>query len=290
NTTEPTDLNTEDIGGYVPFAYLHFTIAAAVAIVLCVIGLVGNIIVLWYLCNKFQKNNFTIYSKNLAASYIIFLLFSVCVLLLNIHTLNSTQPHFEGKESLYLFIEIFYDGALYSGMFILTTISLESCISVKSHVWRKCHSPKMLSVTICVMLWLFGYILSLSENLVCTPDAFVTQTARCTAIQLITFALAIIVCLPIMIISSLILLIRIKRIFNQQASTELYAFIISAVIVFILSIVPFNFLWFLLYFNLIPIDFHKVALFYASIYGTVLNCTIIPYLYIIAEIKWKSKS
>ncbi|XP_077123764.1 mas-related G-protein coupled receptor member A6-like [Ranitomeya variabilis] len=290
NITATYDPNPEDNGGYSKLAYIHFTIAAVVALVLCLIGLVGNIIVLCYLCFKIQKNKFTIYSINLAVAYFIFLLFSVCILVLNINTLNNTSPNFQGKDSLYLFLEIFYDGTLYSGMFILTVISLELCLSVKLPAWHRCHHPKALSTVICVILWSIGFMESLLENLLCTADSFMTQTSGCTAIQLITFASAVLVCLPIMIISCLILLFHIKRRFDQQASAELYAFIISAVTVFIISVVPFHFLWFLMYFHLIPTDVQKVALYFASIYGTVLNCTIIPYFYIMAEIKRKAKS
>ncbi|KAM3928098.1 mas-related G-protein coupled receptor member X2-like [Leptodactylus fuscus] len=289
NTTGTTDLNT-DHSGYTYLAYLHFTIAAAVALLLCLIGLVGNIIVLWYLSFKIQKNTFTIYGINLAVAYFIFLLFSVCVLILNINTLNSTYPNFQGKHELYLFLEIFYDCAFYSGMFILTAISLEGCIAVKFPVWHKCDRPKTLSVIICVICWSIGCMESLSENLVCTADAFMTQTSGCTAIQLMTFTLAIIVCLPIMVTSCLILLIHVKRKFSPQVSTDLYTFIITAVIVFIVSVLLFNFLWFLIYFHVIPTDVQIVALFFVTVYGTVLNCTIIPYLYVMAEIKWKAKS
>ncbi|XP_044150796.1 proto-oncogene Mas-like [Bufo gargarizans] len=289
NNTGTTDLNAEDIDGHSQFAYIHFTIAAAIALLLCLIGLVGNSIVLWYLCFKIQKNKFTTYSINLAVAYFIFLLSTVSVLSLSIHTLTSTHPDFPGKDSLYILIEIIYDSTFYSGIFILTAISLERCISVTFPVWHECHRPKTLSIIMCVILWLVGCLVSLSENFTCTPEAFVTPTSGCTAIQLVTFALAIIVCLPIMVTSCLILIIRIKKKFNQQVSTELYAFIILAVIAFIVSVVPVNFLWLLLYFNLLSKDIQTLALFFASIYGTVLNCTIIPYFYIIAEIKWKAK-
>ncbi|KAM4029383.1 mas-related G-protein coupled receptor member X2-like [Anomaloglossus baeobatrachus] len=290
NITATSDPNSENNGGYSTFAYIHFTIAASIALLLCLIGLVGNIIVLWFLCFKIQKNKFTVYSINLAVAYFLFLLFSVSVLALNINTLNNIYPDFQGKDSSYLFIEIFYDSSLYAGMFILTAISLEICISVKLAVWHKCRRPKSLSVITCVILWSIGCMESLLENLLCTADSFTTQTIGCTAIQLVTFASAIVVCLPIMVTSCLILLLHIKRKYDQQASTELYAFIISAVTVFIISVIPFSFLWFLMYFHLIPIDVQKVALYFASIYGTVLNCTITPYLYIMAEIKWRAKS
>lgn len=288
NVTLTTGLNAEYASGYAQFAYMDFTIAAAVAIFLCLVGLVGNTIVLWYLCFRIQKNKFTIYSINLAVAYFIFLLCSVYILILYTHTLNSPYPDFQGKDLLFFFIESIYDSTLYSGMLILTAISLEGCISVVFPLWPNQHCPRTLSVIVCVILWLIGCMESLSENLLCTPDAFVTQTFGCTAIQLVIFALAIIFCLPIVVTCCLILLIHIKKKFNQQASTELYAFIISAVIVFILSVVPFNLLWLLMYFNLISTDIQKVSLFFASIYGTVLNCTVIPYFYILADIKWKA--
>ncbi|XP_075067416.1 mas-related G-protein coupled receptor member H-like [Mixophyes fleayi] len=290
NNTDQYDTLEEDNGGFSQYAYIHFTVAAAVALGLCLIGLVGNIIVFWYLCFKIQKSKYTIYIINLAVADSILILFSAMLLMININTLVGTNTYFQGKESLYLFVEIFYDSMQYSGMFILTAISMERCISVLFPLWYQCHRPQNLSTIVCAFLWGIGCLESLIENLVCTPEAFMSQTSVCTAIQIMTFVLSIGICLPIMVISSFTLLIKIQRKLSKQASTELYVFVIATVIVFILSVIPFNFLWFLMYFQLLPTDVQTVSLFFASIYCTLLNCTISPYIYFFSEGKWNLKS
>ncbi|XP_018424294.1 PREDICTED: mas-related G-protein coupled receptor member H-like [Nanorana parkeri] len=284
------DTLDEPSSGYNEYSYIHFTIAAAVALCLCVAGLVGNVIVFWYLCFKIQRNKYTVYFMNLSAANALFLIFTMLLLMVNINTLVGTDPDFIGKENLYLSIEIFYDAMQYSGMFIFTAVSMERCSSVLFPFWYQSHRPRNLSTIMCTALWIFGCLESLSENLVCTTEAFMDQTVQCSAVQIIVFVLAIGICLPIMVISSFTLLAKVKRTFKQQYTFKLHIIIIVVVFFFILSVLPFNFLWFLMFFRLIPTDLITASLFYATVFCTVLNCTVNPYIYIIVGRKWNQTS
>ncbi|XP_069585026.1 proto-oncogene Mas-like [Ranitomeya imitator] len=292
NSTLTLDVTDEnDTGsGYPENAQVHFTIAAGFAISLCLIGLVGNIIVFWYLCFKIKRNKYTIYIINLSVADFIFLIFSIIVLIMFIYTLSSADPYFKGKESLYMFLEIFSDSAQYSGMFILTAISLERCLSVLFPFWYQCHRPENLSAIISGSVWLLGCAVGLIDNLVCTPEGFLSQSTECTVVQIMTFGLSVIICLPIMVISSFILLFKIKRTVRQQYPQKLYIIIIAAVFIFIISVIPINFVWFLMYFQLLKSDIETVGLFFASVFCTVLNSTIDPYIYFIVGKKWKQNS
>lgn len=291
NTTEnATNQNITTAEEDVDLAYLHFTIAAVICIILCLIGLIGNIIVFWYLCFKIKRNKYTIYIINLSVADFIFLIFSALILMVYINTLLNPQPDFSGKDSFYIFLEIFYDSAQYSGMFLLTAISLERCLSVLFPFWYQCNRPQNLSTIICASVWLIGCSEGLIENLVCTQEAFYMQTAECTAVQIMTFGISIVICFPIMIISSLTLLIKVRRTFSEQYPMKLYIIIIIAVVIFVFSVLPFNFAWFLMYFRLLPSNVHEVALHFASIYSTVLNCTLDPYIYFLIGKKWKQKT
>ncbi|XP_075070494.1 mas-related G-protein coupled receptor member H-like [Mixophyes fleayi] len=295
NLTNPNNTNQNDTvqqnnGGYSQYASIHFTVAAAVALGLCLIGLVGNIIVFWYLCFKIQRNKYTIYIINLAVADSNFILFSAILMMSNINTLVNTHSQFQGEKSLYLFIEIFYDSMQYSGMFILTAISMERCISVLFPLWYQCHRPQNLSTIMCALLWGIGCLESLIENFACSSNAFMSQTSECTAIQIMTFVLSIGICLPIMVISSSTLIIKIQRTFRQQYPPKLYIIIIIEVLFFISSVTPFNFLWFLMYFKLLPSHIQTVSLFFASVFSTVLNCTINPYIYFFVGNNWKKSS
>ncbi|XP_066435403.1 proto-oncogene Mas-like [Eleutherodactylus coqui] len=271
-------------------AFQHFTIAAAIATAICLFGLVGNLIVFWYLSFKIKRNKYTVYIINLSVADSIFLLFTIPVLIIYINTLTGTNPLFEGKKSFLIFLEICCDSAQYSGMFILTAISLERCLSVLFPFWYQCHRPQNLSVIICVSVWLIGCSEGLIENLVCTEEAFISPTTECTAVQIIVLGLSVAICLPIMVISSFTLLIKIRRNFSEQYPQKLYIIIIAAVFIFIISVIPINFVWFLMYFQLLGSDMATIGFYFAGIFCLVLNCTINPYIYFIVGKKWKRKS
>ncbi|XP_077123765.1 proto-oncogene Mas-like [Ranitomeya variabilis] len=284
NTTSNTiNQNRTEIG----YANVQLTVAFSICILLCLIGLIGNITVFWYLCFKIKKNKYTIYIINLSVADFLFLIFSSVILMMYINTVMNRYPNFQGKKSLYLFLEIFYDITQYSGMFILTAVSLERCLSVLFPFWYQCHRPEKLSTIVCGLAWLLGCAESLIENLVCTSVAFSIHATECTAVQIMTFGLSIGICLPIMVVSSIILLIKVRRTFNQQYPTKFYIIIIIAVVIFISSVIPFNFAWFLIYFRLLPSDKVSVALHIASAYSTALNCTLDPYIYFLIGKKWK---
>ncbi|KAG8442437.1 hypothetical protein GDO86_011281 [Hymenochirus boettgeri] len=292
NSTNTSDLNGTYLeGGFDPNAYIHFTVAAAVCIGLCLIGIMGNVIVFWYLFFWIQRNKYTVYIINLAVADFICLLFIALLLMVNINTLIGTNPDFNGKDKLYLFLEIIYDFSFYSGMFILTAISIERCISVCFPIWYQRNRPKNLSAIICACLWILGATESLIANLACSEEDFVIQTPACTGVQIMTFVLNICICLPLMMISSFILLITIKRTYRQRYPSRLYILsVISAVFVFILSVTPITLLWFLMYFKFSQSPVLIVGHYFASMYCTALTSTANPYIYFIVGRQWKHKS
>ncbi|XP_053571806.1 mas-related G-protein coupled receptor member D-like [Bombina bombina] len=282
NGTSQTGLNTsEDQSGFGVNASIHFAIAASCAVALCLFGMLGNIIVFWYLCFRIPKNKYTVYIINLTAADFLFLTFTVFIMGIQLNKLIGGNDDFTGKEQLYIFAEIFYDFAQYSGMFFLTAISVERCLAVLFPIWYQCNRRKNQSSIVCICLWILGCSESLIENLACSPKDFMAQTNTCTGIEIMTFVISIGICLPLMVTSSLILLLRIQRTLRQQYPPRLYVIIITTVFVFILSVTPFSFMWFLMYFNLLPFDVHIVSLFYASVFCTVLNSTLNPYIYFI---------
>ncbi|XP_040209594.1 proto-oncogene Mas-like [Rana temporaria] len=290
NVTSMNDTQDEPSSSYSEYSYIPVTIVAVVALCLCIVGLVGNLIVFWYLCFKIQRNKYEVYIMNLSVADALFIVFTTLLLMIHINTINGTDPDFIGKKSLYIFIEIFYDIMQYSGMYILTAVSMERCSSVLFPFWYRSHRPRNLSTIMCIALWILGSLESLLENLVCTADAYVEQTSKCSAVQIIVFILAIGICLPIMVISSFTLLIKVKRSIKQRYTPKLYIIILIAVLVFILSVLPFTFLSFLIYFKLTATDLATVGFFYATTYCTVLNCTANPYIYFIVGRKWKQKT
>ncbi|XP_063306609.1 mas-related G-protein coupled receptor member A6-like [Pelobates fuscus] len=288
NETNMTGLNntTYDDGGYSTNAYIHFTIASAVAIALCLYGIVANIVVFWFLAFRIKRNKYTVYIINLAVADVIFLLLTALIMIIYINTLIGVNPNFTGKKTLYIFIEIFYDAAQYSGMFFITAISIERCLSMSVPTWCHCNRPKNLSSIMCFLLWFVGCLESLIENFACPPEDFAAQTNVCSGVELMTFSIGVGICLPLMIISSLTLLIMLQK-FRKKISIALCILIIIAVLIFILFVIPFNFVWFLMYFQVLSLDVQYVSLYYASVFSTSLNSTINPFLYLFTELKWR---
>ncbi|XP_053323822.1 mas-related G-protein coupled receptor member X1-like [Spea bombifrons] len=273
--------------GYTDKSSIHFTIAASVAITLCLFGLLGNAIVFWYLSFRSERNKYTVYMINLAAADFIFLLSNSLVMMLSINTMIGENPDFKENSNLHLVIEIFYDCSQYSGMFFFTALSLERCLSVIFPIWYQSSRPKNQSTITCFFLWVVGLSESLIGNLLCQPEDFLNQTANCTGAELMEFVIGIGICLPLMVLSSVTLLTTLCLKFRKQVLQELYIFIIVAVFINVLSVTLFNLMWFLMYFQLLALNIQYVSLFYATVFGTALNSTINPYLYFFAERKWR---
>ncbi|KAG8442436.1 hypothetical protein GDO86_011280, partial [Hymenochirus boettgeri] len=290
NSTNTSDYDYTDQEGFAPNAYLHFTIAAAVGIGLCLIGIIGNVIVFWYLFFRIQRNKYTVYIINLAAADFTCLIFIAMLLMVNINKLIGANPYFTGNEKFYLFLETVYDLSFYSGMYFLTAISMERCLSVCFPIWYQCHRPRNLSAILCTCLWILGCTESLIKNFACSINDFANQTNSCTGVALMTFILNICICLPLMIISSSILIFSIRKSFRQRYPPRLYIIIISAVFVFILSVMPISLLWFLMYFRILKSAVLIVSHYFASMYCIALNSTANPYIYFIVGRQWKQKS
>ncbi|XP_053323818.1 mas-related G-protein coupled receptor member H-like [Spea bombifrons] len=290
NKTDPNLTDYYD-GGYAGNSVINFTIASSVSIALCLVGMAGNIVVFWYLCFKIKGNKYTVYIINLVASDLGFLMFTALLMVLQIYSLNGPETFtMTSYVNFYRFVEICHDSIQYSGMFFLTAISLERCLSVIFPMWHHFHRPKNQSSITCFLLWIAGFAEGLIGNFVCPLESFIHPTKNCTVVQLITFIIDIGVCLPLMVLSSLTLIITIKWTFGDQYPSKLYIIIIVAVIVFILSVLPFRLLVFLQYFKLFPLDVYSTSLFYASVFSTALNSTINPYIYFMVGKQWKQKS
>uniref|UniRef100_A0A674J5S5 G-protein coupled receptors family 1 profile domain-containing protein n=1 Tax=Terrapene triunguis TaxID=2587831 RepID=A0A674J5S5_9SAUR len=92
-----------------------------VILLICLFGLVGNGIVLWFLSFHIKRNLFTVYILNLGMANFGFLLF-----------LAPVSP---------------------------LAISIERCLSILFPIWCPCHRPKHLSAIVCSLLWVLSSLL-----------------------------------------------------------------------------------------------------------------------------------
>ncbi|NXS95364.1 MAS protein, partial [Jacana jacana] len=104
-------------------------IIAGVFIFICLCGLVGNMVVMWFLGFHMKKNPFTVYVLNLAIADFSLLLFILLILTLHILTLVYCFSFTGYSISKYILMIVFLFWYL-SSMYLLTAMSIERCLSV----------------------------------------------------------------------------------------------------------------------------------------------------------------
>lgn len=268
---------------------IHFTITACCIFAVCLFGMLGNGVAFWFLSFRIPRNKFTIYIINLIIADFMYLFFNAMLMVLQIDQLMDMHPNFPGMKSVILVFEIFYDGAYQAGMYFLLAISIERCLSVFYPIWYRCRRPKHQSLIICLIMWFIAFLESCLNNLICSAEAFSAGAVKCTGVQFMTFILSIVISLPLMLLSSTILLIKIQNTSIRCRPPKLYITIIISVFVFLVACVPIKFMWLLMYLKRLPNGFQSVHFFFASIMCTVLGSSINPYIYFLIGRQKKQK-
>ncbi|KAM5157611.1 proto-oncogene Mas-like [Mantella aurantiaca] len=273
------DINETGESEFIDPFEINFTVTACCIIMVCIFGMMGNGIAFWYLSFRIPRNKFTVYIINLSIADFTYLFFNSILMVFQIDAMMDLHPGIPGMVRVIIALEIFFDGAYQAGMFFLLAISIERCLSVFYPIWYRCCRPKHLSLIVCIGLWCIACVESCLENLVCTAEAFAERSARCTGVQAMTFVLAIGISLPLMIFSSIILLLKIHKASVKCRPPKLYVIIAISVFVFMVACVPIKCMWLLMYLKLLPNEFKTVHFFFASILCTVFSSSINPYIY-----------
>ncbi|NXF30055.1 MRGX4 protein, partial [Nyctibius bracteatus] len=104
-------------------------IISGVCIGICLCGLVGNVVVVWFLGFHMKKSPFTIYVLNLAIADFSLLLFLLVILLLYIISTVYCIFSFRYHLTKYILMDLFLFW-YFASMYLLTAMSMERCLSV----------------------------------------------------------------------------------------------------------------------------------------------------------------
>uniref|UniRef100_A0A672V585 G-protein coupled receptors family 1 profile domain-containing protein n=1 Tax=Strigops habroptila TaxID=2489341 RepID=A0A672V585_STRHB len=171
---------------------------------ICVFGMVGNGIVLWFLGFQMKRNHFTVYILNVAVA-------DWCLLLL-------------------FFLHFF----VLSSLGLLTAISMERCVSVVFPIWYRCHSPKHLSGIVSGVLWASVGAFILSCYLcVFFGKGYYTLFASAAVVYFVILSLT-------MLISNVAMLIRLRCGSQRRHLGKLYVAVVLNVIFFFAFGMPFS--------------------------------------------------
>uniref|UniRef100_A0A8C4W4I2 G-protein coupled receptors family 1 profile domain-containing protein n=1 Tax=Gopherus evgoodei TaxID=1825980 RepID=A0A8C4W4I2_9SAUR len=186
----------------------------SVTVLICLFGLVGNGVVLWLL-KSFCLDKFWRFVR------VIFHL-------------------------LFLF-------ATNAGLYFLTAISIERCLSVSSTPFgANATATKHLSALVCALLWALSCLVTGLMSYFCVS----VGSERCRMSHIAMYVLNFLIFAPVMVLSNLILFIKVRHSSQQRQPGRLYVVILLTVLFFLVFAVPFSIHRFGLYYNYfrIPIE------------------------------------
>ncbi|XP_042320412.1 proto-oncogene Mas-like [Sceloporus undulatus] len=229
-------------------------------------GLVGNETVIWLLGFRMKRNPFTTFILNLAVADFGVLIYIVIDCTVYIMLLFS-NTNIGSRLTELLSISIFFF-LHFTGQFLLTAISIDRCVSVLFPIWHKCHRPTFLSTSVCAFLWVASFLFCLTPYII-----FITSLYE---ILFILLAVTLLLCLPLMIISSLVLFIKVCFKSPKHKRGKALTAIFLTLMFFIILVFPV-FSSLLLTF-LVDIKLYQRVSHY-SFLGAALNSSVNPFIY-----------
>ncbi|XP_064020019.1 mas-related G-protein coupled receptor member H-like [Pogoniulus pusillus] len=238
-----------------------------VTLLICLCGLLGNGAVLWLLGCHIKRNPITTYILNLAVADFTFLLFTVISsILYMIENIScSTAVSLTYMRSLFLLSLFSYN----MGLYLLTAISIERCVSILCPLWYRCRRPHCLSALMCVLLW----ALSITVIAVVTSLCLLHDHEVCQVALISMYALSFLIFAPPMVISNMILFIKVLCGSKRRQPKRLYIVIFLTVLFFLIFGVPLSIWSFLQQFSYSFLTNQVVFLL------ACINSSINPFIY-----------
>lgn len=248
-----------------------------VTVLICLVGLVGNGITIYLFCFRIRLNQSTVYILNLAVADFIFV-FGCCMVSLYFLCLYN-RVHTSGQSDTIfsVFGEFLNSFGFNSSLFLLAILSIERCLSVSFPMWYKCRRPEHLSAILCGIIWSVSILITVLER-------FLIPEYRST-IYIIISVVFLLVTLA-MIGATAFLLIEIQKTSMRHRPMKLYIVVVTAVITFLISLVPATIVRLLFFFAFIPAGKIKILSYIMISLCSAINSTVNPYIYIIVG-RWK---
>lgn len=231
------------------FGTLHFSIShsplthvlAVVNVIIAVLGLAGNLLVIWICGCKMKRTVITTWYTSLAISDFIF-----CALLpLDVfYTITSHWPFGAALcklTSSALFLN------MYCSVFLLVLISVDRCILISFPVWAHNHRSVRKAIAVVVVMWLISALLTL-PNLIfrnVKPHGSTTQCysdymdrTKHQAVAVTRFVFGLLIPFTIILICSSVLIVKLKG--RTLRSTRPYKVMAALILAFFLCWVPYH--------------------------------------------------
>ncbi|KAH0519986.1 mas-related G-protein coupled receptor member H [Microtus ochrogaster] len=243
----------------------------SVSLVICMLGLTGNGLLIWFLVFCVKRKPFTIYLLHLAiADFMVLLCSSV------IQLVNTFHIHDVTLLSYAIFLMIF---GYNTGLHLLTAISVERCLSVLYPIWYQCRRPKHQSAVACALLWALSVLVSGLENFFCILEVK-PRFPECRYVYIFSCILTFLVFVPLMVFSNLILFVQVCCNLKPRQPAKLYVIIMATVILFLVFAMPMKVLLIVGYYSNSTDESVWKSLPYLTMLSTI-NCSINPVVYVV---------
>ncbi|XP_036024449.1 mas-related G-protein coupled receptor member H-like [Onychomys torridus] len=201
----------------------------SIFLVMCMLGLVGNGLLIWFLIFCVKRKPFTIYLLHLAIADFMNLLCSSIIQLVDIFHIHNVN-----LLTYAIFLMIF---GYNTGLHLLTAISVERCLSVLYPIWYQCRRPKHQSSVACALLWALSVLVSGLESFFCILEVM-PQFPECRYVYIFSCVLTFLIFVPLMVFSNLILFIQVCCNLKPRQPIKLYVIIMATVILFLVFAMP----------------------------------------------------
>lgn len=261
-------LTLEQLSTVPPPAVVHYSV-----LLLCLCGLVGNALVLWFFGFSIKRSPFSVYFLHLAAADAAFLASRAVLALLGAGDLRGSLAHY--ARALCRLAGLC---ALLASVSLLPAVSAERCASVTMPAWYWRRRPPRLSAVVCALLWAVSLLLTALHNYFC---AFLGTAAAkaCTHMDTFLGILLFLVLCPLMVLPCLVLVVHVEcRPRRLQRSAKLNHVVLAVVSVFLVSSIYLGIDWFLVWLFHIPAPFPE----YVTDLCLCINSSAKPVVYFLA--------
>uniref|UniRef100_A0A8C0FV59 G-protein coupled receptors family 1 profile domain-containing protein n=1 Tax=Bubo bubo TaxID=30461 RepID=A0A8C0FV59_BUBBB len=251
-------------------------IISGVCIGICMCGLVGNVVVVWFLGFQMKKSPFTVYVLNLAIADFSLLLF--LLVKLTLHFISAVYCIFSIQYRLtnYILMDLFLFW-YFASMYLLTAMSLERCLSVLFPIWYRIHRPQHLSAVVCALLWALSIAVIAAVTSLCLSQ----EHQHCQIALISMYGLNFLIFAPPMVISSTIVFIKAQCGSQQHQPKRLYIVIFLSVLFFLLFALPLSIWNFLQQFG------HSVVSSQVVFLLACINSSTNPFIYFLVGSCWR---
>ncbi|XP_040827001.1 mas-related G-protein coupled receptor member F [Ochotona curzoniae] len=263
-------LTIEPITALPPPAVMNY-----ITLLLCLGGLVGNGLVLWFFGFSIKRTPFSVYFLHLASADGAYLFSKAVFSLLNAGGfLGSFADYVRGV------CRVLGLCAFVAGVSLLPAISTERCASVVFPAWYWRRRPQRLSAVVCALLWLLSLLVTAVHNYFCAfLSGEASSAGACKHTDIFLGILLFLVFCPLMVLPCLALVLHVEcRGRRRQRSAKLNHVVLAMVSVFLVSSIYLGIDWFLFWVFRIPAPFPE----YVTDLCICINSSAKPIVYFLA--------